>query len=77
MRNMQKALLNALLEPSATLAKYQAEANYTKVLAIAEELKTLPFGLVWDEYCQRCGAPVGMEWMAEVDKYEAEVLSLR
>ena len=77
MRNMQKALLNALLEPSKTLAQYQAEANYTKVLAVGEELKTLPFGLVWDEYCQRCGAPVGMEWIEEVDKYEAEVLSLR
>ena len=74
---MQEALLNALLEPSKTLAQYQAEANYTKVLAVAEELKTLPFGLVWDEYCQRCGAPVGMEWIADVDAYEADVLSHR
>ena len=77
MRNMQKALLNALLLPSETLAQYQAEANYTKVLAVTEEMKTLPFGLVWDEYCQRCGAPVGMDWIAEIDKYEAEVLSKR
>ena len=77
MRNMQKALLNALLLPSETLAQYQAEANYTKVLAVTEEMKTLPFGLVWDEYCRRCGAPVGMEWIAEIDKYEAEVLSKR
>ena len=77
MRNMQKALLNALLLPSEALAQYQAEANYTKVLAVTEEMKTLPFGLVWDEYCHRCGAPVGMDWIREVDAYEADVLSKR
>ena len=77
MRNMQKALLNALLLPSESLAEYQNNSNFTKVLAITEEMKTLPFGLVWDEYCARCGAPVGMEWIYEVDKYEAEVLSAR
>ena len=77
MRNMQKALLNALLLPSEELAAYQNSSNFTKVLALTEEFKTLPFGLVWDEYCARTGAPVGMEWIGEVDKYEVEVLSAR
>lgn len=77
MRNMQKALLNALLLPSEKLADYQKEANFTKVLAITEEFKTFPFGDIWDEYCERAGVPVGMDWIREVDKYEAEVLSKR
>ena len=76
-RNMQKALLNALLQPSEMLAKYQDEANYTKMLAVSEEMKTMPFGDVFDEYCRRVGAPVGMEWIESVDKYEREVLSNR
>ncbi len=76
-RNMQKALLSALLNPSKELAAYQDAANYTRMLAVSEELKTFPFGDVFDEYCRRVGAPVGMEWMEAVDKYEAEVLSKR
>ena len=77
MRNMQKALLNALLLPSAELAEYQTKANFTRMLAVSEETKTLPFGEVWDEYCRRCGVPVGMDWLLEAEKYESEVLSLR
>ena len=76
-RNMQKALLNALLLPHDMLKKYQEEANYTKMLALQEEFKTFPFGEVWDEYCRVCGSPVGMEWIDVVDTYEAEVLSKR
>ena len=74
---MQKALLNALLLPHAELRKHQETANYTKMIALQEEFKTLPFGAVWDEYCKREGAPVGMEWMEIVDTYESEVLSKR
>ena len=76
-RNMQKALLNALLMPHAKLAEYQRNADYTKMLAVSEELKTFPFGEVFDEYCKRVGAPVGMEWMDAVDEYEKDVLSKR
>ena len=74
---MQKALLNALLIPAEELAGYQNKADYTKMLAISEEYKTFPFGDVFDEYCARCGAPVGMDWIEECDKYEKEVLSKR
>ena len=77
MRNMQKALLNALLIPSAALAEYQNAADYTKMLAVSEEIKTLPFGAVWDEYCARENVPVGADWLSVVDAYEKEVLAKR
>ena len=74
---MQKALLNALLQPSEQLKDYQDKADYTKMLAISEEFKTFPFGDVFDEYCKLCGAPVGMDWIEECDAYERDVLSKR
>ncbi len=76
-RNMQKALLNALLLPNDRLADYQNKADYTKMLAMSEEFKTFPFGDVWDEYCEREGVPAGADWIKEVEKYEAEILSQR
>ena len=76
-RNMQKALLSALLLPSEQLAGYQDSADYTKMLAVSEEFKTFPFGEVFDEYCKRVGAPLGMQWLDIVDKYEKEVLANR
>ena len=77
MRNIEKALLYALLLPNEELAGYQKDANFTRMLAISEETKTLPFGEVWDEYCKATGAPVGAAWLDEVEKYEKEVLSNR
>ena len=71
------ALLNDLLTPNAQIKKYQDEGNYTMMLAMQEEIKTLPFGAVWDEYCERCGVPVGKAWYDEVVKYENEVLLKR
>jgi L-rhamnose isomerase len=76
-RNMQKALLFALLNPAEQLRGYQDAANYTKMLSLSEELKTFPFGEVFDEYCKRVGAPVGMSWIDDVDEYERDVLSKR
>ena len=76
-RNMQKALLNALLLPNEKLADFQNKANYTKMLAMSEEFKTFPFGDVWDEYCEREGVPVGPDWIKDVEIYEAKVLSKR
>ena len=77
MRNMQKALLSALLLPNEKLAAYQNAADFTKMLALSEETKTLPFGEIWDEYCRVSGAPVGASWLDEVDAYERNVLSKR
>jgi len=73
MRNVQKALLSALLTPHAILKKYQDEADYTSMLAVSEELKTMPFGAVWDRYLEVYGAPLGEAWIDEMRKYEAEV----
>ena len=76
-RNLEKALLFALLQPSAMLRELQDKADFTRVLAISEELKTFPFGDVWDEYCERCGVPVGTDWLREVELYESDVLEKR
>lgn len=77
LRNVQKAMLNALLTPHAELKALQDSANTTKLLVMQEELKNYPLADVWNEYCSRCGVPSGEEWFAEVEKYEAEVLSKR
>jgi L-rhamnose isomerase len=77
MRNMLRALCLAMLEPGGTLKKLEESGDYTSRLALMEELKTMPFGAVWDFYCAKQRVPVGMEWMAEVKKYEANVQSKR
>ena len=76
-RNLQKALLFALLQPNETLTKLQNEGNFTKLMVLQEELKTMPFGDVWEEYCKVCGKPVDGQWFPEIEKYEADVLSKR
>ena len=76
-RNMQKALLSALLMPHAKLAEYQDAANFTKQFALTEELKTFPFGLVFDEYCEKCNVPTGTDWFRDIEVYESDVLSKR
>lgn len=72
-RNIQKALLWAALEPVAMLQKFEAEGDFTSRLAYLEEMKTLPFGIVWDAYCEAQNVPTGDAWLAETKKYEAEV----
>ena len=76
-RNFQKALLMGLLTPSEELAKLQDNGSWTELMVRAEELKTLPFGDVWAEYCERNGKPLDGEWFGIVQKYEKEVLSKR
>lgn len=76
-RNWQKALLNALLTPSDSLKADQDAGNLTAVLVRQDELKTMPFGDVWDEYCRRCGAPLDGAWLDTVLQYEQDVLSKR
>ncbi len=76
-RNMVKALLAALLEPTDQLRKYETSGDFTSRLAVMEELKTLPLGAVWDYYCLKSDVPVGAEWLAKAKDYEAKVLSKR
>jgi L-rhamnose isomerase len=76
-RNMQKAVLWANLETVKMLQKFELEGDYTSRLAYLEELKTLPFGLVWNAYCEMQGVPAGDSWIPMMKKYEADVLSAR
>lgn len=76
-RCMLKALLIALLEPTDKLRQMESARNYTSRLAMLEELKTLPFGSVWDYYCLKADVPVGPAWLQTVKDYEAKVLSQR
>ncbi|HOD80400.1 MAG: L-rhamnose isomerase [Planctomycetes bacterium ADurb.Bin126] len=77
MRAMSAALLAALLEPTDQLRTLELEGDFTGRLATIESLKTLPLGSVWDYYCLKQGVPVGVEWLAEVRRYEADVLAKR
>ena len=76
-RNMSKALLYALLEPTETLRKAELSGDYTTRLALLEEMRSFPFGAVWDWYCEKNGVPVGTEWLEEVRRYEEGVLRKR
>ena len=77
LRHTRKALLNALLTPVDALKKAEASGDNTSRLAMSQEYKTAPIGLVWDYYCAKKGAGVGLEWLDEVKKYEAETMSKR
>lgn len=76
-RNALKALLLALLEPTALLRAAEEAGDHTARLALLEEIKTLPFGAAWDEYCRRANVPVGRAWLDEVKSYERNVLAHR
>ena len=76
-RAAQKALLLALLEPAEKLREHEAAGDFTSRLALLEELKSMPFGAVWDEQCRRHDTPVGPAWLAEVKRHEREVLAHR
>ena len=74
LHSVQKALLYALLEPKS-LKKLQDENNFTELMVRQEELKTMPFGAVWEEYLRRESIP--QDYFAEIRRYEADVLSKR
>jgi L-rhamnose isomerase len=76
-RCMLKALLIALLEPTEKLRDMEMGGDFTSRLAMLEELKTMPFGTVWDFYCTEMEVPVGPDWLKEVRDYEAKVTNLR
>jgi L-rhamnose isomerase len=76
-RNMLKALLIALLEPTEKLQQLEQDGDFTRRLALMEEQKTMPFSAVWDYYCVKSGVGVGSEWLKEIDQYFNDVLALR
>ncbi len=76
-RNMVKALLLALVAPAAGFKAAERARDYTSRLALMEEMKTLPFGAVWDYYCAQQEVPAGADWLGVVKQYEQDVLAKR
>ena len=76
-RAVQKALLLALLEPTEQLQELERDGDFTGRLALLELLRTMPFGAVWDQFCEGSGVPPESAWLGEIRAYEAQVLSHR
>ena len=76
-RSWQKALLYAMLSPNAKLKALQDEGKLTELIMRQEEVKTLPFGEVWNEYCKKSGAPTDSELAEKIEEYEKTVLKKR
>ena len=76
-RNWQKALLNALCTPNELLTKLQDNNELTELQVVQDEMRTMPFGDIWDEYCRRCNVKCDREWFGDIKEYEKNVLSGR
>ena len=76
-RNTRKAMLAALLQPIEKMKEIENNCDVTARLAFKEEFKAAPFSLVWDYYCDKTNKGVGLDWLADVQNYEKEVLSKR
>jgi L-rhamnose isomerase len=72
-----RALLLAMLEPAAELQRLEQGGDFTRRLALMEELKSMPSGAVWDAFCQQQGAPVGTAFLDELKQADARVLAAR
>lgn len=77
LRNADRALLNALLEPTGLIKKAETDGDFGLRLALSEEAKALPSSAVWDYLCLSRGIPVGEDWINEVKDYEKNVLGKR
>ena len=76
-RAAQKCMICALLEPVELIRQYELEGETYKVLTLLEEFKAMPWGVVYDEFCERAGVPKGTAYMEEIDRYTKEVVSKR
>ncbi len=74
-RNVQKALLNALLLPTDKMKALQEESSFTELMCLQEEMKTAPFGDIWAEYLAR--ENVNNDYFKEIKEYEEKVLVKR
>lgn len=77
MRNMEKALLYAELEPNETFKELQKQRDFTQIMSLREQIRTLPFGDIWNEYCRRQNVPTESEWFPLLKQYEKDVMSKR
>jgi L-rhamnose isomerase len=76
-RNAKKGLLLGMLQPFERLQQLESDADFTARLALQEDARSLPWGSVWDEYCNRSSRPADHAWLAEVKSYEKTVLAGR
>ena len=76
-RSTLKSLLLGMLSPIDTLKTAESTGDFTTRLAVTEEMKSYPFGAVWDYYCQQQNVPAGTEWLTEVKDYEQKILTER
>jgi L-rhamnose isomerase len=76
-RAAQQAFLLALLEPLAIIKKYEENGKSFERLAYLEGMKTMPFGAVYDKYCLDNHVPQGIDYIADIQKYEVDILSIR
>ncbi|WP_404425242.1 L-rhamnose isomerase [Nibricoccus sp. IMCC34717] len=76
-RATRQAILLGLLDPSVALRKAESSGAGHKRLALMEHAKAMPWGAVWDELCARAGVPLGVDWLAAVDRHEKRVLAKR
>jgi len=72
-RNMQKALLRALLIPRDRLRSVEDALDFTGRFVVTEEFKDLPFGHVWDEFCMRMNCPSGLHLIDQLERYQSSV----
>ena len=77
LRNADRALLTALLEPTDKIKQAEQAGDYGLRLALSEEAKALPSSAVWEYLCLKKGVPCGLSWIDEVKNYEKNVLSKR
>ena len=77
MRAMQKSLLMAMLEPRKQLLDAEKKEDYATRMALFEASKMLPFGAIWDKLCMDEDVLLDTDFMAEIKKYETNVLSKR
>ena len=77
LRATRKAILYAMLEPTARLQELERAGDLFGRLALMDETRTLPFGAVWDQFCERHDLPRDGQWQAEVRNYERDVLASR
>ena len=74
-RNVQKALLFALLQPNERLKEMQDNNRMTELMVCQEALKTAPFGDVWEEYLRR--QQLSNDFLPDIHAYEKEILEER
>lgn len=76
-RSVQKALIEACLEPFALIRQAEVSGRNHERLALMEEAKSLPFAAVWDQYCLDQGVPVGTDWLPRIADWEQRVMASR